>query len=112
MIRKYGHPKVFEKFENAANLHEMKNKDYARGGRPFGNMERIAKTLALYPGFTVDNPANVGIVFMMKQLDAVLYMRSQKYEGEVENTSTRMDDITVYAPMISTMIEEENERKT
>ena len=37
------------------------------------------------------------MVYMMKQLDAALWMMSEGYEGEVENTDTRLADVHVYA---------------
>jgi hypothetical protein len=33
----------------------------------------------------------------MKQLDAILWMLNQGYEGEIENIDTRLTDIHIYA---------------
>ena len=79
------------------NLYLKKNKDYTYGGDPFGNFKRVSSILALYPKLRLSNPQVVAMVYLMKQLDAALWMMSEGYEGEVENIDTRLTDVHVYA---------------
>ena len=48
-------------------------------------------------------------VVAMKQFDAVLWMMSQGYEGEVENVDAKMTDIHVYIKLARILYKEENE---
>lgn len=78
-------------------LYKAKNRDYTKGGRPFGNFERVAAILSQYPKLNLANPPVVAMVYLLKQLDAALWMMSEGYEGEVENIDTRLTDVHVYA---------------
>lgn len=78
-------------------LYRKKNKDYTQGGDPFGNFNRVSKILSLYPKLELANPQVVAMVYMLKQLDAALWMLSEGYEGELENIDTRLTDVHVYA---------------
>jgi len=81
-------------------LYSAKNKDYTNGGSPYGNFERVASILSLYPKLKLSDPRIVAMVYLMKQLDAALWMLSEGYEGEVENIDTRLTDVHVYAKII------------
>ncbi len=78
-------------------LYQKKNKDYTQGGDSFGNFKRVSYILSLYPKLNLSNPQIVAMVYMLKQLDAALWMLSEGYEGEVENIDTRLTDVHVYA---------------
>jgi hypothetical protein len=78
-------------------LYESKNKDYTKGGDPFGNFKRVSCILSLYPDLNLADPQVVAMVYLMKQLDSVLWMLSEGYEGEVENIDTRLTGVHVYA---------------
>ena len=80
-------------------LYRKKNEDYAKGGSPFGNFERVASILSLYPKLNLAQPRVVAMVYMLKQLDAALWMLSEGYEGEIENIDTRLTDVHVYAKL-------------
>ncbi len=78
-------------------LYKAKNKDYTKGGDPFGNFNRVSSILSLYPKLKLFNPRVVCMVYMLKQLDSALWMMSEGYEGEIENIDTRLTDVHVYA---------------
>jgi hypothetical protein len=78
-------------------LYRAKNRDYTKGGSQFGNFERVSSILSLYPKLKLANPQTVAMVYMLKQLDAALWMMSEGYEGTVENIDTRLTDVHVYA---------------
>ena len=100
----HGHPRFTEMTLDELALHSDKNHDYARGGDPLGNFNRVALILAQYPGLKLSNPAVVAAVYMLKQLDACLWMLSQGFEGDVENTDTRLTDVHVYAKIMRLII--------
>jgi hypothetical protein len=81
-------------------LHSDKNHDYAAGGHPLGNFYRVAAILSLYPGLSLADPAVVAIVYCVKQLDAYLWMKSNKHQAKVEGLQERLQDISVYAKLI------------
>jgi len=80
------------------NLYQAKNKDYTQGGDKLGNFKRVSAILRLW-GFDIP-PAVVGLIYMLKQLDAAGNMMGQKYEGEIENIDTRLADVGVYSKLI------------
>lgn len=94
----HGHPMFYELTQDEIELHSAKNKDYAQGGDPLGNFKRVAHILSAYQ-LDLSRPEVVAIVYMLKQLDAALWMLSQGYEGEVENVDTRLRDVHVYVKL-------------
>ena len=87
------------------DLHSRKNADYAGTGRPLGNFERVSKALEAY-GITPSSPAAVALVYMMKQVDAVMYAVGQGRTLDVESVGDRLRDIAVYAVLTKIMLEE------
>ena len=83
--------------ERELELYKAKNKDYTRGGDRFGNFNRVSTILSLYPKLSLAKPRVIALVYMLKQLDAALWMLSEGYEGAVENIDTRLTDVHVYA---------------
>ena len=83
--------------EKELELYHRKNRDYTKGGDSFGNFKRVSHILSLYPKLDLSNPQVVAMIYLMKQLDATLWMLSERYEGEVENIDTRLTDVHVYA---------------
>lgn len=79
------------------NLYRKKNKDYTNGGDTYGNFKRVSSIFSLYPNLKLSDTRVVCIVYLMKQLDAILWMLNQGYEGEIENIDTRLTDIHIYA---------------
>lgn len=102
-----GHPRFYELTDAEADLHSRKNGDYAGvNQRPMGNFERVAKIMALYPEFPFATPYGIGVIYMMKQLDAALSLMARRQEGSVEGVADRLTDIGVYAKLIRIMYEE------
>jgi hypothetical protein len=103
----WGHPKFSEIFLDHIKLHSEKNFDYARGGRPLGNFERVARILALYPEFPFNSPSGVATMFLLKQLDAVMWaMCRENATGMKENKESikdRRKDITIYSGILECM---------
>jgi len=91
-------------------LYQRKNKDYTQGGDKYGNFKRVSCILSLYPKLSLSDPQVVAMVYLMKQLDAALWMLSEGYEGEVENIDTRLADVHVYAK-IARLLGENNGSK-
>ena len=84
--------------EEELKLYEAKNKDYTGNhSDTYGNFNRVAQILSLYRHLELSDPRVVCLTYLMKQLDSVLWMLSQKYEGEVENIDSRLRDVHVYA---------------
>ena len=96
----WDHPMFLELTKDELELHAAKNKDYAQGGDTLGNFKRVASILNNYPNLDLSKPEIVGIIYMLKQLDAALWMLSQGYEGEVEDVDTRLRDVHVYGKLV------------
>ncbi len=77
--------------------YNTKNFDYAAGGDPNGNFLRVASILSFYPGIRMDDPRAVAIIYLLKQLDNVLWSLSRGFEGKLEDIDSRLLDIHVYA---------------
>ena len=95
----HGHPAFYDLTQQEIELHSAKNKDYARGGDPLGNFRRVSAIKQLYPGLPWDSPTGVALGYMLKQLDAAMWMLAQGFEGEVEDFDSRMADVHVYAKL-------------
>jgi predicted RNA-binding Zn-ribbon protein involved in translation (DUF1610 family) len=105
----FGHPSFLDITFKELQLHNDKNHDYAAGGRPLGNFERVASILSLYPNFPINKPVGVCIAFMLKQFDAALWMLSNGHEAKVEGVEKRLEDVHVYAKIARCiLIDEEN----
>jgi hypothetical protein len=109
---RYGHPKFYELCKEEMDLHSRKNHDYAKGGNPLGNFQRVAKILSLYPGLKTSDPSIVAIVYMLKQLDASLWMLSNGHQAKVEGHKERWQDVSVYSKIISILIDENSAQTT
>jgi len=107
-----GHPLYLKLTEDELRLHSAKNRDYARGGDALGNFKRVADILSNYPGLKLSDPKVVALVYAMKQLDAVLWMLSQSFDGGVENIGTRLGDCYVYFKIARVLYEEEKDGRT
>jgi len=93
------HPLFKQLTDEELALHEAKNKDYANKGSALGNFERVSKILGNYPKLNLSDPTVVALTYMMKQLDAALWMLNEGYEGQVETFDKRMQDVHVYAKL-------------
>lgn len=102
----YGHPRFYELSKMEAQLHSDKNHDYALGGDPLGNFKREAAILSLYPNLDHSDPAVVALLNMMKQLDAALWMLSNKHNPIIEGPVQRLADVSVYAKLAMILLEE------
>ena len=100
MAKFYGHPDFYKYLKDIAQLHSEKNKDYAQGGDPLGNFRRVSLIEQLYPCLDWTSDVGVAISYMLKQLDAALWLLNQKKEGEVESVDTRLRDVAVYSLII------------
>jgi len=95
-----GHPVFYELTMDEMQLHSNKNRDYAQGGDPLGNFNRVSQIKRLYPNLDWASPVGVCIGYMLKQFDAALWMLNQGYEGEVEDIDTRLRDCHVYLKIV------------
>ena len=93
----HGHPRFLTLLLEKAKLHSDKNHDYAKGGRPLGNFERVATILSLYPNLPLNDPVSVMLIYALKQVDAVLWGLSQGITHKVEGPIDRLSDVLVYA---------------
>ncbi len=94
----HGHPDFIPMTLDELKLHSEKNYDYAKGGDPLGNFDRVSGALTAM-GYPI-SPEMVAMVYAFKQLDAAIHMMVEGYEGATENFDTRMRDVHVYAKII------------
>jgi len=106
LVFPHGHPSFLPITLKEIELHSKKNHDYAAGGNPLGNFERVAKIRDLYPNLRLSDQRVVALVYAMKQLDAVLWGISENIEHQVEGLNARLQDISVYSKLVMCMNEE------
>jgi len=104
--KKYGHSKFYELLELEAKYHNDKNHDYAKDGNPLGNFYRVSTILSLYPGLQVSHPAVVGLIYLLKQLDAAMWMMSNKHKALIEAPDERLLDVSIYSKLILIILNE------
>jgi len=102
----HGHSRFIELCLGMMELHSRKNYDYAHGGDSLGNFNRVSAIKKLYPGIDWTTPAATALDYMLKQQDAVMWSWSQGYEGQVEGTGKKIEDIYIYWPIIRILLEE------
>ena len=96
----HGHSRFIDLTIAEMDLHSRKNHDYAHGGDPLGNFDRVATILSLYPDLDPSEPSTVAIIYLCKQFDAAMWQQSQKHSTVVEGNDERWGDISVYAKII------------
>jgi hypothetical protein len=79
------------------DLHNRKNQDYAREGKPTGNFDRVARFMRMYPKVDWAQPQMVAVIYLMKQFDALMWMENVGHysltgEGKIE----RLMDMAIY----------------
>ncbi len=105
----HGHPLFSVLTEDELKLHSEKNKDYAQGGDPLGNFKRVSATLKTW-GFDIP-PELVALIYMLKQLDAAMWMLSKGYEGKIEDIDTRLRDAHIYIKLARILHKESLDNK-
>lgn len=111
-MKHHGHPRFYEILDDLTKLHSEKNHDYAAGGKATGNFDRVAKILSQYPKLDLSSPTVVSLVYLLKQLDATLWMLSNKHTAKVEGVIGRLQDVMCYSGLSMILYEEENKGKT
>lgn len=91
-------------------LHSDKNHDYASKERPLQNFYDAAAIFALFPGLDLSDPTVVALVYMVKQLVAVLHLKADGITAIVEGIERRMKDVGVFAKLVP-IIEREKEAR-
>jgi len=81
-------------------LFAAKNHDYTKGGAMTGNFTRVAAILAQYPDLSMGDPRSVAVVYMLKQLDSILWGISHGIRHRVEGIGERAKDLAVYAKLL------------
>lgn len=93
----FAHPDFIEICFDQMDLHNRKNHDYAAGGSPLGNFERVGKIFEQYPNLRPSDPEVILWVYNMKQIDAVLWAMNTGLEAKVESKKPRLMDNGVYS---------------
>jgi hypothetical protein len=102
----FGHPAFRKLSLEEMQLHSDKNHDYASGGNPLGNFQRVAQIKSMYTGFPDATPVGVALTYLLKQLDAVMWGLAKGIKHRVEGYGPRLQDVSVYARLARIMIEE------
>lgn len=105
-IHPHGHPSFIKKVLWDISTHSGKNHDYAAGGDPLGNFRRVATLLSNYPNFPLATECGIAMVYMLKQLDAVLWNMSQGHTLKIESLEDRLRDITIYSLILRCMLDD------
>lgn len=99
-----GHSEFLPFLLKAAKLHNDKNFDYAAGGNPLGNFNRASSIFNNYPNLKPNDRRVVALIYMIKQLDAYLYMLNNGHESVTgEGLRERIADVAVYAIILYCM---------
>lgn len=101
-----GHPGFVPLLLQLMGLHDKKNFDYANGGDPLGNFDRVAKLFESYPKLKLSNQIVVALTYAFKQLDAILWALNTDYTPRVEGLSERAKDIVVYSAIVCLMLKD------
>jgi hypothetical protein len=103
LVFPHGHEDFLPTTLKEMELHSLKNHDYAKGGSALGNFERVSAILALYPGLNPSDKRVIALVYMLKQLDAVLWGIAKGIAHKVEGLNERLGDISIYSKIVMCM---------
>jgi len=98
----FGHPKFYEKIDELKKLHSDKNHDYCGVGDPLGNFHRVSDIVNIHP-------AKIALIYMLKQVDAVVDSMMSERIMKVEGLEDRLRDISIYAILMQILLEEDKE---
>ena len=106
--KKYGHKKFYKILEEIAELHSVKNFDYASAQKPLGNFERVAHIIDYYNLLNAPCPTKVkvAIFYMLKQFDCFMYALGTGKQMKVEGLKPRLRDIETYDILTEILLEE------
>jgi len=107
----HGHDGFIPMSIQEMDLHSRKNKDYAGGGRPTGNFDRVGAIVSMYPDVKWGKPQNVAMFYALKQLDAYLWLENGDRDGEVEGKDARLGDISVYSKIIRLIMRDKKNKR-
>jgi hypothetical protein len=105
----YGHKRFYEMTKEEEQLHSSKNFDYAGGGDPLGNFNRVAELVDKYNILSAPHSTRtkVAIIYQLKQFDCFMDAYGKGKKMKVEGFHSRIQDISVYAKLIDIMLEED-----
>jgi len=104
----HGHPQYVELTLMELELHDVKNHDFAFGGIPTGNFDRVSAIKKLYPGFDWDSSFGTCIDYFLKQFDSMMWMRCRGIVAKVESIPKRLMDMIVYSKIAICILSNES----
>jgi len=93
-----GDPQFYEILVDLAELHHLKNGDYASKEEPLRNFTTVGNALENYGILTKGYPATkIALAYAYKQWDAAFKLLGRSEKGNVEGILQRLSDIAVYS---------------
>ena len=99
----YGHPHFVGIAYDMMHLHNDKNRQYASGGHPLGNFQRVANIMRNYQNLEQGDPAVALIGMVIKQIDNILWSLDQKRFYKQEQVMAHLGDVAVYFTILQCM---------
>lgn len=104
----FGHPRFYEILKEIAELHDIKNRQYATIDNPLGNFKRVAQLQSkLFKESITNKPLATALGFMSKQIDGIYEMVGESKIGTPDNLKDKLMDVCVYSIICMILIEEE-----
>lgn len=98
-----GHPAFNDMMLDQMELYSRKNTNYAGGGSPLGNFNRVANMMKSYPNLQQGDPAVALIGMVVKQIDNVLWALNTAKFYSSESIDEHLADISVYMNILRCM---------
>ena len=110
--KKHGHHKFYEFLKEEAELHSIKNHDYAEQDKPLGNFDRVAHWIDYYNLLNApySTRTKVAIFYMLKQLDCLLNAYGKGKQMQAEGFAPRTQDISVYIKLFRILLEDDENK--
>lgn len=106
----HGHEDFIGMTIEEMDLHSRKNFDYAGGGKPTGNFDRVGAIVSMYPNVKWGKPQNVAMFYSLKQIDAYLWLENTDRDGAVEGKDARMGDVSIYSKIMRLIMRDKKKR--
>lgn len=106
MNKQYGHPKFYKILNELAELHSLKNYQYATTDNPLGNFYRASSLASKLFKDEINKPLAMALVYMSKQIDGVYEIVGEGKKGTVDSLNDKLKDIAIYSILCIILNEE------
>jgi len=107
-MNRHGHPRFYELLDEAADIHDAKNRDYTGNHSPLWNFEFVAQHMKdVYPRADVAPAVKVSMTLILVKVARILALLETGTKPKNESLSDSLTDLGIYS-FITRILQEEH----